>query len=249
MQVLTRDSGDAGAADGFRCKRKRVERVIAAGAFRIVYQPIFHLLTGRICGLEALTRFESRFIQSPQLWFRDANEVGLCAELETATLGRAVRALEVMPRGTFLSLNVSAHTLLTCPMAEVLSGYDPHRITLELTEHSPVGNYRTLQEAIAPLRRTGVRLAVDDVGSGYADLQHLVHLEPDFIKLDIDLTSGLGANPARTSLTAGLIGFARAIGCQVIAEGVETAEQLPLLRRLGIPMAQGFYLGRPLETS
>jgi EAL domain-containing protein (putative c-di-GMP-specific phosphodiesterase class I) len=90
-----------------------------------------------------------------------------------------------------------------------------------------------------------VRLAIDDACSGYASLRHVLYLRPDTIKLDITLTRGIERDPARRSLVEAIVGFAPSVGAEVLAEGIETAEQLRALTRSGVTLGQGYYLGRP----
>ena len=115
----------------------------------------------------------------------------------------------------------------------------------EHTEHTRVGDYDTLLVAPGRLRRRGVRIAVDDTGAGYAGFQHLLRLRPDILKLDITITRGIDADPARRSLAAALATFATEIGATIIAEGIEITGELTTLQRIGIPWGQGYHLARP----
>jgi len=99
--------------------------------------------------------------------------------------------------------------------------------------------------ALQPLRKNGMRLAVDDAGAGYSGLQHILQIRPDLIKLDMTLTRHINLDPARKALASALVAFARDTGSGIIAEGVETASELETLRGLGIEKAQGYFLGRP----
>jgi EAL domain-containing protein (putative c-di-GMP-specific phosphodiesterase class I) len=123
----------------------------------------------------------------------------------------------------------------------------PRRIVLEVTEHAAVRDYGRLNAAVGTLRSRGVRLAVDDAGSGFASLQHILRLAPDFIKLDMELTRDVDNDLARRALAAALISFAAEIGATIIAEGIETEAELSTLRDLGVAYGQGFFLARPAE--
>jgi EAL domain-containing protein (putative c-di-GMP-specific phosphodiesterase class I) len=118
-------------------------------------------------------------------------------------------------------------------------------VVLELTEHVGVDDYSALTEALAGLRRRGVRLAVDDAGSGFASLRHVLNLAPDVIKLDGELVGGLDRDPARRALAGALLAFGADIGAEVVAEGIETARECAVLRGLGFRLGQGHHLGRP----
>jgi EAL domain-containing protein (putative c-di-GMP-specific phosphodiesterase class I) len=118
---------------------------------------------------------------------------------------------------------------------------------LEITEHAVVSDYQELQSALVNLRRAGVRIAIDDAGAGFASMRHIVKLAPDMIKLDMSLTRGIDQDPALRAMASALIAFAQETRSTVIAEGVETAEELEALRHLGVHRVQGFLLGMPME--
>jgi EAL domain-containing protein (putative c-di-GMP-specific phosphodiesterase class I) len=118
-------------------------------------------------------------------------------------------------------------------------------VVLELTEHVPVEDYAVLNAALAPLRACGARVAVDDTGSGFASLRHIIDLHPDIIKLDIAITRGIDTDPSRAALAGMLAGFAVEMGIDVVAEGVETLAQRDRLLELGVVHGQGDLLGRP----
>jgi EAL domain-containing protein (putative c-di-GMP-specific phosphodiesterase class I) len=135
--------------------------------------------------------------------------------------------------------------LLSEDFGDVVSGLDRDRLVVEVTEHAAVEDYEPLQRAIGDLRRRGVRLAIDDAGAGFSSLKHIVRLVPEFIKLDLFLIRDVNDDPVKRAIVAGMIGVASQIGARLIAEGVETAEELRVLTDLGVDSAQGFYLGRP----
>ena len=123
------------------------------------------------------------------------------------------------------------------------SGLD---LVLELTEHDPVDDYADLSRAVQ--RLPSVRLSIDDAGAGYACLTHVLALRPAFVKLDRGWVTGIDRDPARQALVAGLQSFTSRTGSTIIAEGVETPAELRTLRELGVELAQGFLLGRPVEA-
>jgi EAL domain-containing protein (putative c-di-GMP-specific phosphodiesterase class I) len=133
-----------------------------------------------------------------------------------------------------------------CPeLRDLVCAAPAGRLILELTEHTAIEDYAKLVAALRVLRRAGTRIAIDDTGSGYSSLGHILKLAPDFIKLDRDLVSGIDVDPVRRALAASLVSFAAETGAQIIAEGVETEDELHVLRRLGVRNAQGYHLGRP----
>ena len=224
----------------------RVRHVLAGSGPRIVFQPVFTLSTGRLEGFEALSRFEAAPQRSPDVWFAEAAAAGLGVELELRAIGNAIALAPHLPGRTFISINVSPATLVSPRLSAALAGARAERLVLEVTEHAAVADYRVLKHALQPLREQGVRLAIDDAGAGYSGLNQIVELVPEFIKLDVFLTRGIERDAVKRALAAALVSFAREIGAALIAEGVETSEELSVLEHLGVPHAQGFYLGRPL---
>jgi EAL domain-containing protein (putative c-di-GMP-specific phosphodiesterase class I) len=118
-------------------------------------------------------------------------------------------------------------------------------VVLELTEHAPVHDYPRLLGAVRALRDTNVRVAIDDVGAGYASFRHLLNLRPDVLKIDISLCRFIERDRARQVLAEGLVSFGRELGATVVAEGIETGDELEAVRKLGVDSAQGYFLGRP----
>ncbi len=225
-----------------RDARGYIADILKGAAFGPVFQPIVELATGACLGFEALTRFSSG--AAPDSVFADAWAAGLGAEIELATLAASVKAAEALPPGGWLSVNVSPG-LVTANgrLAAVLLRAD-RPVVLEVTEHVAVEDYAVLRTAVRRLRPT-VRVAVDDAGAGVANFSHLVELRPAFVKLDIGLVRGIESDRTRQALVLGLLHFARDVSSEVIAEGVETEEELATLKRLGVPLAQGYLLGRP----
>jgi EAL domain-containing protein (putative c-di-GMP-specific phosphodiesterase class I) len=218
---------------------------MAGDAVTPVFQPIVNLDTLETCGFEALSRFAIRPIRTPDHWFADAAATGLQPQLEMHAIRCAIERACGMPPGAFLSVNASPDTLLSEDFGEVVSGWDSERLVVEVTEHAAVEDYEPLQRAISELRRHGVRLAIDDAGAGFSSLKHIVRLLPEFIKLDLFLIRDVNDDPVKRAIIAGMVGVASQIGARLIAEGVETVDELRVLTDLGVDCAQGFYLGRP----
>lgn len=230
-------------------KLQRIATAIADSQMSTVYQPIFNIQRGCVVGFECLTRFSATPYRSPDVWFKEAGEVELGATLEIAAIKLALTALRLLPSGIYLGVNASPATVTSAEFAAVFEGLPAHRIVLEITEHAQVEDYDALLRAIKPLRRAGIRLAVDDAGVGYSGLQHILRLEPDLIKLDISLTRNINEDVARRALAAALVNFAEATDTEIIAEGVETMSELGTLRSLAVQKAQGYLLGRPISLA
>lgn len=230
-----------------RERRRRIEGLFENPSEpAIVYQPIIETATGRIVGAEALSRFSSEPTRTPDLWFAEANEVGLGPELELRAIRRAIAGLDEITDG-YLSLNISARTLATPAFMELIARCRlfADRLVFEITEHDSIERYDVLIGAIDTIRSFGVRIAVDDAGAGYSSFAHILELRPDLIKLDRSVVSGLHADPVRRALVAAMADFAMDIGASVVAEGVEDIEELQALLAAGVTSAQGYLCGRP----
>jgi PAS domain S-box-containing protein len=232
-----------------RARRERAEQLLRDGGPSVVLQPIVELATGRTVGAEALARFPTHVDQGPEAWFADATAAGLGMELELAAIERAVAVLDQLPPDLYLSLNASAGTLASPRLVELLAAGPAERLVLELTEHVAVADYDDLAAPLNRLRWSGVRLAVDDTGSGFASLQHILNLAPDIIKLDRALVRDVDVDPARASLAASLVLFADRIRATLVAEGIESPSERAALQELGVGFGQGFHLGHPLPVA
>jgi EAL domain-containing protein (putative c-di-GMP-specific phosphodiesterase class I)/DNA-binding NarL/FixJ family response regulator len=224
----------------------RVARVIEDRALHVVYQPIVELIRGRIVGVEALARIDARPKNLPtETWFADAAAAGLLAELELLAIELALRDLDRLPAGTYLAVNLTAASVRAPSFAQLLSDVPADRVVLEVTEASPAGDDPELVERLRPLRDRGLRLSIDDVGAGYSSFARVLQLLPDYLKLDRSVVTGVAEDPLRRSLIQRLVGFSDDAAIAVVAEGVQTAEDLETLRQLYVPFGQGSHLGRP----
>ena len=225
---------------------RRIRHTIQNRTLETHFQPIVNLNTGLSLGTEALSRFTDDPTRSPDLWFAEAASVGLGTELEIAALDLALSQMNRLPSDMYLSINASVETILSEEFHESLAQVDAERVVLEVTEHTPIGDYEEFAASVAGLRSRGIRLAVDDAGAGYAGFGHLLDLRPDIIKLDIALTRGIDRDPARQALGRALLRFGlEMFQTTMVAEGIETKEELATLRSLGCAVGQGFALGRP----
>jgi EAL domain-containing protein (putative c-di-GMP-specific phosphodiesterase class I) len=193
---------------------------------------------------EALTRFPDEPERETSEWFATANELGLGSDLELAAIREALTHFAELPESTSLALNVSAATAIS-PRFFALVGSIADRLIIELTEHDPVQDYRELETALARLRRLGARIAIDDVGAGFASLRHILRLRPDILKLDLTLTREIETDRSSRAITSALVQFAKTTDVLIAAEGIETQRELDVLRELGVDHGQGYFLGRP----
>lgn len=226
-----------------RCET--IHAVLRAGGPMMVYQPIVSLDTGEIVGAEALARFGAGAESAPDIWFREAWALGLGAELELSAVRMAIAGLALLPAGAFLSVNASPATLAHPGFADAIATVPPERLVVEITEHAVVDDYAPLIDAVARLREAGVRIAVDDVGAGYASLRHVLRVSPNIAKLDMSLTRLIDADAVKQALATGMVSFAASAGVSVVAEGIETAAEADALRALGVRFGQGYLFARP----
>lgn len=226
----------------------RIKELIAGGQPKMVYQPIYSLSGDwGISGVECLARFSGEPRRGPDHWFAEASAVGLGPQLEIAAIRRALTELQSVPGEFYVSVNCSPEAAVHPDFAPALELLAAERLVVEITEHAHVADYGHLMQALAGVRQRGIRIAIDDAGAGYASMRHILSLKPDAIKLDISLTRNIHSDSMRRALASALVEFARHTGSMIIAEGVETAEELAALRELGVMRVQGYYMSVPLD--
>ncbi len=223
--------------------REQLQPVIVSGGPTVVYQPIVALSTGVRIGAEALSRFPAEWGKPPDEVFGEATSIGIGVELELLAVRSAVLRLSDITG--YLAINFSPHTLLDQRCLELLGELPCERIVLELSEHDPVEDYDVLSAALEPLRRNGMRLAIDDVGAGFSSLRHILLTSPDVIKLDRSIVSGVATDPVLRTLVHALVDFGHGAAAAIVAEGVETGVDALALREAGVDYGQGWYFARP----
>lgn len=222
-----------------------LKETIREGAVYIVYHPIVVTETKEIYGFEALARGQHRGLRSPEVLFGVAEEANLIWELSRLCRRKAVEGMETHLRpDQFLFLNIDPHDFRD-PTFRYLDDDEmnvatPGQIVLEITERTAITDYPTFQGYLREFRERGFRFAVDDAGSGYAGLGSIANLEPDFIKLDISLISGIDTNFMKQNLVETMVSFANDHGIKVIAEGVEREEEYETVKQIGVHLTQGF---------
>jgi EAL domain-containing protein (putative c-di-GMP-specific phosphodiesterase class I)/CheY-like chemotaxis protein len=225
--------------------RTRLEGILEGEGLHIVFQPIVTLGHGRIVAVEALSRFLVRPRRSPEFWFAQAREHGLGIDLELVAAKRAIDHLPRVPASARLAINLSPEAICSRGFHGLVEDVPLTRLIVEITEQTSVDDRDRLQETLDPLRARGLHLAVDDVGAGFSALSRVVELRPDLIKLDIGLVRGIGLDHVRQALVQTLVLFSERTETEVIAEGIETDQQVRQLLDLGVKLGQGFRLGRP----
>ncbi|MDW5593493.1 EAL domain-containing protein [Conexibacter stalactiti] len=228
--------------------RRALAAAIERGGIAMAVQPIVDLRSGEIHAYEALARFTLPGDLSTGEAFALAERVGMREQLDLACFERALALLGQRPRGTRLAINVAGALLSQQQALGLLAALPDEQardVVLEVTEDALVRDYAALRQAVGPLLDRGMRLAVDDMGAGYAGLRHAIDLHPAYLKLDRALVHGIDRDPKRAALVDALLRYAEHAGSHIVAEGVETDGELAVLRRLGVPFAQGYLLARP----
>lgn len=226
-----------------RLRREQLSAYLRPGAMTIHAQPIVDLVTGRVRGVEALARFPGH--DSPAEVFAAAAQAGMGVAVELAAIRAALQLLPHIPQDVYLSINASPATAADPSLATILSTVPCERVVLELTEHVEFTEHAHLLKQLRQLQARGLRVAIDDTGSGYAGLQIILALAPDVLKLDMALVRGVDRDPARRALVRALAAFAAESGAALIAEGIQTPAELDTLRTLNVPFGQGYLLARP----
>jgi EAL domain-containing protein (putative c-di-GMP-specific phosphodiesterase class I) len=166
--------------------------------------------------------------------------------LERACLRAALHLFGQRPAGVSLSVNLSAPVLLDPLTLEMLDEqHDLQGLIVEITEETLVQSDTELRSVIVPLQERGACLAVDDMGAGYSGLRQITTVHPGYLKLDRSLISGIDRDSDRAALVGALVGYSKQVGSLLVAEGIEYSAELRVLGDLGVPLAQGYYTGRP----
>jgi EAL domain-containing protein (putative c-di-GMP-specific phosphodiesterase class I) len=221
----------------------------ALATLRLVYQPIIRTGDGTVFGYEALARTDEPSIPNPGALFEAAERLGRVHDVGGVVRDRAAAFLTQAPH---LTLFVNVHALeltddaLLSPTA-ALSSHAPS-VVLELTERSSFEHVPNLRARVSLLRRLGFRLAVDDLGAGYAGLTSFAALNPHVVKLDMSLVRGADTEPVKQRLIGAMASLCKEFGIMVVAEGIETVGERDTVVALGCDLMQGFLLGRPLEA-
>lgn len=236
----------------------KIDQALKSGEIYVVYQPQFDLRSGAMLGAEALVRWNDRERGhiSPAYFIEQCEQVGRMDALTKKVFHEAITTVSSSPLGHIqfqLSMNVSAILLHDFRVAEMLgevlasSSLPASRLTLEVTETSRIGDYDTACLVMNRLRDLGVRLAIDDFGVGAASLETLLLLPFDELKIDRMFVSRVQINAKARSIVESLVSVGRDLGITTIAEGVEDAQTLATLKKLGCDAAQGYFLCKPTE--
>jgi EAL domain-containing protein (putative c-di-GMP-specific phosphodiesterase class I) len=240
--------------------RSRLEQAIRSGLlngeFRPYYEKQIDLATGGITGLEMLARWHSpeRGLVGPDVFVPVAEEMGVMPELSEQLIRQAlIDARDWAPHLT-LAINISPVQLRDPWFAQRLlkllveARIPPHRLEIEITEHSLTENLVMVRSLVTSLRNQGVRISLDDFGHGASSLAHLRALPFDRIKIDRNFIAGLGQSRDSAAVVKAISSLGRGMDLPITAEGIETPEILAELRKLGTFLGQGYVYGRPMSA-
>lgn len=209
----------------------------------VVFQPIIELARGRIVGFESLARFADG--RPPGLWFAEATRAGLLEELELLAARRALARLGDVPSDCYLSINLAPQTIAGGGIESLFEGQELARVAVEVTEHAAIQDYDEVVAVLEPLLARGLRVAVDDVGAGYASLQHVLRLQPDIIKVDRTFVATSAPSVSHRAVLAALTQLAHELGADLVAEAVDTEAALQAVTAAGFTHVQGNLFAAP----
>ena len=237
-----------------------LRRAVDNREFELHYQPLFDLRDRSITGFEALVRWQTPEgeLLSPSKFIAAAEESGLIVPIGDWVLQEALKRAKTWQapgRPLSISVNVSANQLSRANFVERLrhlvleTGIDPERIELEVTESVIIEGAGDARAALDQVAALGVGIAIDDFGTGYSGLAYLKQLPIDTVKIDQSFVRDLTIDPDDAAIVTAIVAMARSLGVDVVAEGVETQEQIEELKRLGCYRAQGYLLARPMGAA
>ncbi|WP_420768683.1 EAL domain-containing protein [Parageobacillus thermoglucosidasius] len=237
----------------FRRLQMEFRDILARRKIVAHYQPIISLSTGSIYGYEALARGpQASYFATPNRLWEFAEKENQLYALETAARQRAIEGFLSHDSNWKLFINLNANVIhdpqftpgQTLAFLEKMN-LTPQNVVFEITERQSIDDYASFTKALDHYRNQGYQIAIDDAGAGYSSLQAIAELRPDYIKIDRSIIHHIGCDKIKEILLETLAGFAQKINCQIIAEGIETFEELEIVRRLGVHFGQGYLLGRP----
>ncbi|MGF0537110.1 putative bifunctional diguanylate cyclase/phosphodiesterase [Agrobacterium sp. ES01] len=234
-----------------------LRHAIINDAVEVYFQPIVRLFDNRPVGFEALARWNDPDLGfvSPSVFVPLAEERGFIDLLSEALLRKAAEATLTWPRELFLSFNLSSAQLMdlrtTSNILAILAstGFDPHRLELEITETAVMTSAETAERIIQDLRDAGIRISLDDFGTGQSSLGRLRDFAFDKLKIDRAFVSSISKDRASEHIVKAIITMCEGLELQVVAEGIETEAEAKMLRALGCGMGQGYYFGKPVDAA
>lgn len=235
-------------AKSLRNRARALVAILERGRIWTVYEPLLDLRSQTVVGYEALSRGPPGQLRAPDILFKVAYETDLVLKLERLCREHALRALPRLGPEQLLFINTEPLSVFDRKLSatEVVAG-SPGRVVFEITERAAVADFSTFRHAVRLLKHSGFKIAVDDVGAAYSGLRVISEIEPDFIKLDMQLSRGAHGSGVKQHLINAIVRFCKDARLSLIAEGIETREELEAVASLGIHLVQGFLFGSSVD--
>ncbi len=230
-----------------------VQQLLRSGkTFHAVMQPIFRLADMSEWGFEFLSRSSVAGYEMPVDFLRASLETNILTVVDHQCLRVCVSASSSLPGWVRRHVNLFPSTMIGVPVEHLLEIFPPEQLgsyCVEISEQQIIGDPSYLAGPVAALKRAGILIAIDDLGFGHSCLESLILLEPNIVKIDKRCVTGIAGNSARERSLERLLKMATSLGAEVVAEGIESRGDFELLRNIGVPYGQGFFLGEPIVTS
>ena len=228
-----------------------LRKILDEGLLVPHFQPIYRLSPFEFLGVEILTRPMAQGpLANPEEFFKAALRYGLYTELEILAWSRALAQLSKVFDNEKIFLNCNPYFIESCPFVRIKAIFEknhiaPENVVMEITERSAITNFELFYQQLSLYRDYGFRFAVDDVGGGYASLESIVETKPEVLKIDRKIVRNLAADPYKCGVVKFIVDFCKENRILSIAEGIETKEDLDILRGFEVDAGQGYYLYKP----
>lgn len=250
LTLLKRQAAALGGRDGAGPGDKvglaaRFDKALAS--LWIAYQPIVRVTDGSVFGYEALMRSVEPSLPHPGAVLDAAEKLGRTVELGRVIRTRAPEPMTAVPADQVLFVNLHPEELMDTDLfaSDAALSLIAPRTILEITERATIHDMQAIQDRIAKLRALGFRIAIDDLGAGYAGLTSFAVLEPEIVKLDMSLTRNVDTDPMRQRIVKSMVALCKEVGAQVVAEGIERASERDMVAGLGCDFVQGYFVAKP----
>lgn len=236
-------------------RRAKLRQIIDDEEVHTLYHPVVRLADRQVIGYEALNRgpADGEF-ERPDKLFKIAYDADLVIKLERLCRRKAFAGAERLPKGMKLFINMEPESVADPELRQIMSttllsdlDLTPTNMVLEITERSAILDFTVFRSTLEYLRALGFSVAIDDAGAGYASLQCIAEVDPDFLKLDMSLIRDIDADPIKQHLVQTLVMFGEKTGAKLVAEGIETMRELKTLIELGVEYGQGYLFAYPSE--
>lgn len=230
--------------------------IIYGNKLRTVYQPIVSLENGEVMGYEALTRgpADSKYV-NPELLFEDAIKNNLLWDLEVLCRSNAIKKFSSFNSDKLLFLNVDANVIkdehfIKGFTMEILTKYyiNPMALIFEITEKTSIKNYESFTEVINYYKNQGYKIAIDDIGTGFSELNTIAKIRPHFLKMDMSLITNITKDIFKKAIVKAFVEFANTTNTKIIAEGIEDIDDLNTLIEMGVHYGQGYLINKPNDN-